>query len=328
MDQKNRKISRSFWWKLGVGILCIIGFLFLLIRVNQFEKTPLLSTEGQSYEKAIVTAITKDNLAEDGNRYGTQEVIVQIKSGEYAGQEFDAINPSGSLFGAECELGTRVIVIVSANGDDAVVTVYSQDRTRAIYLFVLLFAAVVCLIGGKKGVMAVASLAFTLIIMVYLMFPLIYQGVSPILITVIVAVLSTVVTLGLLGGFLIVLASPILLHLVELTTIAKSYLRTMLFINAAYVLTKALNTMLNNGIFCAGGDTRFGLICDTIDMWCFSVPLGFICAFLLKLPPMTVYFILCLDELAKLPFAYHHFKTNKWVKNITRKTEEMHYDNG
>lgn len=201
MDQKNRKISRSFWWKLGVGILCIIGFLFLLIRVNQFEKTPLLSTEGQSYEKAIVTAITKDNLAEDGNRYGTQEVIVQIKSGEYAGQEFDAINPSGSLFGAECELGTRVIVIVSANGDDAVVTVYSQDRTRAIYLFVLLFAAVVCLIGGKKGVMAVASLAFTLIIMVYLMFPLIYQGVSPILITVIVAVLSTVVTLGLLGGF-------------------------------------------------------------------------------------------------------------------------------
>lgn len=141
-------------------------------------------------------------------------------------------------------------------------------------------------------------------------------------------IMKLTVVLGLLGGFLIVLTSPILLHLVELTTIAKSYLRTMLFINAAYVLTKALNTMLNNGIFCAGGDTRFGLICDTIDMWCFSVPLGFICAFLLKLPPMTVYFILCLDELAKLPFAYHHFKTNKWVKNITRETEEMHYDNG
>ena len=141
-------------------------------------------------------------------------------------------------------------------------------------------------------------------------------------------IMKLTVVLGLLGGFLIVLPSPILLHLVELTTIAKNDLRTMLFINAAYVLTKALNTMLNNGIFCTGGDTRFGLICDTIDMWCFSVPLGFICAFLLKLPPMTVYFILCLDELAKLPFAYHHFKTNKWVKNITRETEEMHYDNG
>ena len=141
-------------------------------------------------------------------------------------------------------------------------------------------------------------------------------------------IMSLTVCLGILGGVLILLASPILLHLVKLTSTAENYLRTMLFINAAYVLTKALNTMLNNGIFCAGGDTKFGLICDTIDMWCFSVPLGFVCAFLLKLPPMTVYFILCLDELAKLPFAYHHFKTDKWVKNITRETEEMHYDNG
>lgn len=141
-------------------------------------------------------------------------------------------------------------------------------------------------------------------------------------------IMGLTILLGLLGGGLILLASPILVYLVELTDIARGYLRIMLIINAAYVLTKALNVMLNNGIFCAGGDTRFGLICDTIDMWCFSVPLGFICAFLLKLPPMTVYFILCLDELAKLPFAYHHFKGNKWVKNITRKTEEMNYDNG
>ena len=183
-----------------MGILCIIGFLFLLVRVNQFEKAPLISTEGYTYEKAIVVAITKDNLAEDGNRYGTQEVVVQIKSGELKGQEFDAVNPSGSLFGAECEVGTGVIVIVSSNEDSVVVTVYSLDRTKAIYLFVLLFATAVCLIGGKKGVMAVGSLAFTLICIVYLMFPLIYQGVSPIAITIVVSALATVVTLGLLGG--------------------------------------------------------------------------------------------------------------------------------
>lgn len=151
MNQNDQKTKQIIWWKVGVGILCIMGFLFLLVRVNQFEKTPLISMEGHTYEKAIVVAITKDNLAEDGNRYGTQEVIVQIKSGELKGQEFDAVNPSGSLFGAECEVGTRVIVIVSSNDDNAVVTVYSLDRTKAIYLFVLLFSASVCLIGGKKA---------------------------------------------------------------------------------------------------------------------------------------------------------------------------------
>lgn len=29
------------------------------------------------------------------------------------------------------------------------------------------------------------------------------------------------------------------------------------------------------GVFRAGGDTKFGLICDTIDMWCYAIPLGF-----------------------------------------------------
>lgn len=124
------------WKKFLVGTLCLLGFLLLLGKVNQFEKVPLISTEGQSYEKAIVTKITKDNLAEDGKRYGTQEVRVQIKSGAHTGEELDAVNPSGSLFGMEnCQIGSHVIVIVSTTGDNNVVTVYSKDRMPAIYLF-------------------------------------------------------------------------------------------------------------------------------------------------------------------------------------------------
>lgn len=189
------------WKKVLVGTLCLVGFLLLLVKVNQFEKVPLISTEGQSYEKAVVTKITKDNLAEDGDRYGTQEVRVQIKSGAHAGEEFDAVNPSGSLFGMEnCEAGSRVIVIVSTTEDNTVVTVYSKDRTAAIYLFALFFCLIVCVIGGKKGMKAIASLVFTGVCIIYLMFPLMYQGISPIAITIVVAILSTLLTLWLLGG--------------------------------------------------------------------------------------------------------------------------------
>lgn len=164
------------WKKCLVGILCIIGFVLFLIKINQFEKVTLVSTTGQSYEKAVVTEITKDNLAEDGNRYGTQEVRVYIKTGIFAGEEYDAVNPSGSLFGTDCYVGSKVIVIVSATDDNSIVTVYSQDRTGAIYLFAAFFALVVCLIGGKKGVKAIASLVFTFVCIYYLMFPLIYKG--------------------------------------------------------------------------------------------------------------------------------------------------------
>ncbi|MBQ2706098.1 MAG: MATE family efflux transporter, partial [Agathobacter sp.] len=68
----------------------------------------------------------------------------------------------------------------------------------------------------------------------------------------------------------------------------------------------------------AGGDSKFGMICDTITMWVIAVPLGFIAAFVLKLPPMAVYFILCLDEFWKIPVVIKHYKSYKWLKNITR----------
>ena len=120
------------------------------------------------------------------------------------------------------------------------------------------------------------------------------------------------------GGLIIALARPFIIDITDLTDTAKTYLAQMLFINAVYVLTKAYNCVFNNGILSAGGDTRFGLICDTIDMWCYSVPLGFIAAFVLHLPPMVVYFLISTDELVKLPVYYLRYRQGKWIQNITK----------
>lgn len=186
--------------KIIILMALMIGFVFLLIKCNHIEKVSLISTEGQSYEKAVVTKITKDNLAEDGNRYGNQELEVEIKSGSLKGENLEAINSNGTLFGAECEVGTSVIVIVSSSEDTNVVTVYSKDRTNAIYMFILIFTAIVCIIGGKKGIKAILSLAFTFVCIVYIMFPLVYKGNSPVLITILICVVTTIVTIGMLGG--------------------------------------------------------------------------------------------------------------------------------
>ena len=96
------------------------------------------------------------------------------------------------------------------------------------------------------------------------------------------------------------------------------YLKVMLWINTYYIMGGAVNTSLIAGVFRAGGDTRFGLICDTIDMWCYAVPLGFFAAFVLKLPVIWVYFLLCTDEFVKWPWVIAHYRSGKWAKNITR----------
>ena len=91
-----------------------------------------------------------------------------------------------------------------------------------------------------------------------------------------------------------------LIHILNET--AMHYLKYMLLINTYYIMGAAVNTTLIAGVFRAGGDTKFGLVCDTIDMWCYAVPLGFIAAFVFKLPVLVVYFLLCTDEFVKWPW--------------------------
>ena len=127
----------------------------------------------------------------------------------------------------------------------------------------------------------------------------------------------TIIT-GAIGGVLILAATPFVLHFADLSDTAMHYLKYMLYINSYYVMGAAVNTTLIAGVFRAGGDSRFGLICDTVDMWCYAVPLGFIAAFVLKLPVLVVYFLLCTDEFVKWPWVIKHYLSKKWLKNITR----------
>lgn len=123
---------------------------------------------------------------------------------------------------------------------------------------------------------------------------------------------------GILGGIVIFLLKPLFLQMADLTPAAQGYLNIMLLINMYYVVGQAMNSAVICGVFRSGGDSRWGFICDTIDMWGYAVPLGFIAAFVLKLPPMWVYFLICTDEFVKIPFVYKHYKSYKWLKNITR----------
>ena len=132
------------------------------------------------------------------------------------------------------------------------------------------------------------------------------------------AIMRLTVISGAIGGLLILLLMRPVLAFADLTELGKHYLRIMLFINSYYVMGAAVNTSLIAGIFRAGGDSRFGMICDTIDMWCYAVPLGFFAAAVLKLPPMWVYFLLCTDEFVKWPWVLGRYRSRKWLKDITR----------
>ncbi len=122
---------------------------------------------------------------------------------------------------------------------------------------------------------------------------------------------------GAISGALLLALSPLILSFVTLTPTAAWYLRWMLVMSSYYLIGKSYSGLTIGGIFCAGGDTRFGFLCDSVTMWCICVPISAAAAFLLKLPVLAVFFLINLDEIVKMPVEYRHYKKYQWAKNLT-----------
>ena len=122
---------------------------------------------------------------------------------------------------------------------------------------------------------------------------------------------------GVISGLFLLLISPAVLHFSALTAGASEDLRRMLMISSYYIIGKSINSMTVGGIFPAGGDSRFGFLCDSVTLWCITVPLGAAAAFLFHAPVLTVYFLLNLDEIIKLPVVFRRFYKYLWVRNLT-----------
>lgn len=122
---------------------------------------------------------------------------------------------------------------------------------------------------------------------------------------------------GAAAGILLLMLIPAALRFTSLTESARHYLLIMMAISSGSVVAKSLNSTMISGIFVAGGDTRFGFLCDLINMWGFIIPISAFAAFVLRAPVPVVYFLLNLDEICKIPFEVSHYRKYKWLRNLT-----------
>lgn len=123
---------------------------------------------------------------------------------------------------------------------------------------------------------------------------------------------------GLLSCIIMLICTPFVLDFVKLTDEARRLLIGMMVIMAFYMIGRAVNTIIINGIFAAGGDTMFDVYSLAVTMWCIAIPLAFLGTFVLHWSPLVVYTCTCLDEVGKIPWVIYHHKKYKWVKDLTR----------
>lgn len=130
---------------------------------------------------------------------------------------------------------------------------------------------------------------------------------------------------GLVGSVIILALRPFIMgfYADKLTDTAVKYLGTMIIMTTYRMIGEGVNTCLICGCFRGGGDTKYGLYMDTFMMWGVAIPVMVIAAYVLKLPPIWVYFAMTLDEIEKMPIIFVHFFKFKWLKNITRDENEL-----
>lgn len=126
------------------------------------------------------------------------------------------------------------------------------------------------------------------------------------------------VYIGLFSTLVILVVTPLVTSFMILTPLAKRYLVGMMVIMAFYMIGRAINTVIINGVFASGGDTLFDVYSLAVCMWCIAVPLALLGAFVFKWPVLAVYACTCVDEVGKLPWVFMHYKKYKWVKDLTR----------
>lgn len=126
------------------------------------------------------------------------------------------------------------------------------------------------------------------------------------------------VVTGFLGSAVVLIARPVCLSFLILTPQAQKYLNFMMYIMSYFVIGQSVNTTIVVGICRSGGDTRFGLVLDSVYLWGVAILFGFLSAFVFRWGVYVTYIILLSDEVLKIPVTLWRYRSKKWLKNVTR----------
>lgn len=130
--------------------------------------------------------------------------------------------------------------------------------------------------------------------------------------------LTLSVILGAVMSCVVLLVRGPVVSLFNVADETKASAMNIISVMSAVILAKSFNTTAIVGVIRGGGDTLTAMLFDFVPMWAFSIPLGFIAAYLIKLPVWWVYACLMSDELLKLTFCVLRIRSRKWIRNVTR----------
>lgn len=187
----------------------ILIILFLIVGIF----TPALAEEKQvmKSETGIVENIKYEDVEglNQGDESTKQVVTIKVLSGNFKGTEriIDNMLTGNPAYDIPLEKGNKVILhleptsetVTSANDVDFFIADVKRDSQ--LWLFAGIFTFLLLIIGRKKGLTSLISIISTLGLIFFMLMPMILNGFCPIASAVLVCILSTIITIYLVGGF-------------------------------------------------------------------------------------------------------------------------------
>jgi uncharacterized membrane protein len=184
-------------------IISIIGIVYGSLKIN--EKIGVIKYFNYEFVDGQVLNIKEENLNLDplipGRFVGRQKIVVKILEGKYQGKEYEVINVLSDRHNIFAKPGMKAIFTVREKNGKEHIWFYNYKMDRYIYILAGLFALVLLIFGKLSGAKSILSLIFTGVIIIFVLIPIIFRGGDPIIWSILLCSIITVVTFLLIGDF-------------------------------------------------------------------------------------------------------------------------------
>ena len=126
------------------------------------------------------------------------------------------------------------------------------------------------------------------------------------------------VCIGLITSALLFALRLPILSLYDLKDTTKAMAEQFILVLCVTCIGTSYQMPVNIGIIRGGGDSRFVFINDLISIWGIVLPVSFLAAFVWKLEPFIIVFLLNADQIFKCAAASIRCNSYKWIKKLTK----------
>lgn len=199
--------TKRMWEVLTAAALLLLLVVGALLLGGTGADREMTAARKRIFAVARVTEVLAEEAEADtwteGRRLGQQYLQVEVLTGPQKGAVLETINYLNAYANVDCKVGTRIIVRLDYDdrGQLYVVSIPNYDRVPMVLGLAALFVLLLVTIGGKKGLMALLGLVYTIAGIWYLLLPAVLRGADPVLAAILIVALTTVASLLLLTGF-------------------------------------------------------------------------------------------------------------------------------